>query len=97
MVNFLFDPSQTPHVSASQIWGHFGLSSSTTQAKSKQIRGLLDMYQMDPNWTLPSMVDKNLLAWMIEVNGLIVDACHMPREIQQKAFRKWLIPYVPGA
>src|ERR1700710_447796 len=26
MVNFLFDASQTPHVAASQIWEHFGLS-----------------------------------------------------------------------
>src|SRR5258708_40062335 len=43
MVNFLFDPSQTPHVPASQIWEHFGLSSSTMQAKSKQIRDLLGM------------------------------------------------------
>jgi hypothetical protein len=37
-VNFLFDTSQTPHVPASQIASYFGLSSSTMQAKSKQIR-----------------------------------------------------------
>src|SRR5437660_12663554 len=55
MVNFLFDASQTPHVSVSQIGSYFGLSSSTMQTKSKQIRDLLDMYQMDPNWTLQSM------------------------------------------
>ena len=41
------------------------------QAKSKQIRDLLDMYQMDPEWTLPSMIDQNPLIWMLEVNGLI--------------------------
>jgi hypothetical protein len=66
------------------------------QAKSKQIRDLLDMYQMDPNWTVPSMIGSNPLVWMIQVNGLIIDARHAPREIQEEAFRKGLIPYIPG-
>ena len=48
MVNFLFDSSQTPHVSSSQIASFFGLSSSTMQSKSKHIRDLFGMYQMDP-------------------------------------------------
>jgi len=95
MVNFLFDASQTPHVPASQIASYFSLSSSTMQAKSKQIRDLLDMYPMAPDWTIPSMVDKNPLIWMLEVNGLIIDVRHAPREIQEQAFRKGLIPYIP--
>jgi len=73
MVNFLFDSSQTPHIAASQIWEYFGLSSSTMQAKSKQIRDLMGMYPMDPDWSTPSMVDKNPLIWMLEVNRLIID------------------------
>jgi hypothetical protein len=31
------------------------------------------------------------------VNGLIVDARYVPRQIQEEAFRKGLIPYIPGA
>lgn len=95
MVNFLFDSSQTPHLTASQIWEHFGLSSSTMQAKSKQIRDLLGMYQMDPNWSLPSMVDQNPLIWMLEVNGMIIDMRRAPRQLQEIAFRQGLIPYIP--
>ncbi|GAC1433816.1 MAG: hypothetical protein PVS3B3_28340 [Ktedonobacteraceae bacterium] len=96
IVNFLFDASQTPHVTSSQIRDYFNISSSTMQAKSKQIRDLLHMYQMDPDWTLPSKIDTNLMAWMIQVNGLIVDARHLPRAIQEEAFRKGLIPYIPN-
>lgn len=95
MVNFLFDSSQTPHVPSSQIASYFGLSSSTMQAKSKQLCDLLGMYQMDPDWTLPSKIDDNLLAWMIQVNGIVIDAGYAPREIQEEAFRKGLIPYIP--
>ena len=50
---------------------------------------------MDPDWSLPSMVEKNPLIWMLEVNGLIIDVRHAPREIQEEAFRKGLIPYIP--
>jgi len=95
MVNFLFDASEKPYVPTSQIASSFGLSSSTMQAKSKQIRDLLDIYQMTPDWTLPSKIDKNPLIWMIQVNGIIIDARHAPREIQEEAFRKGLIPYFP--
>lgn len=95
MVNFLFDSSERPYVPASQIWGYFNLSSSTMQAKSKQIRDVLSMYQMDPDWTLPSMVSQNPLIWMLSVNGLMIDVRHAPREIQEEAFRRGLIPYIP--
>ena len=33
---------------------------------------------------------------MIQVNGLIVDARHLPRDIQEEASRKGLIPYIPS-
>ena len=96
-VNFLFDASLKPHVPASQICSYFGLSTSTMQAKSKQIRDLLDMYQFAPEWTLPSMVGENPLIWMVEVNGLIMDVRNAPRAIQEEALRKGLIPYIPDA
>jgi Domain of unknown function (DUF6398) len=97
MVNFLFDSSQTPHIAASQIWEYFELSSSTMQAKSKQIRDLLGMYPMDPDWSTPAMVDQNPPIWMLEVNGLIIYVRHAPREIQEAAFRQGLIPYISEA
>jgi len=43
-----------------------------------------------------SLMDENPMAWMITVNDLIVDARHVPRQIQEEAFHKGLIPYVPG-
>jgi len=95
IVNFLYDNSQTPHVASSQIANYFGLSPSTMQAKSKQIRDLLGMYQMDPDWTLPSKMDDNLLAWMIQVNGIVIDARWASREIQEAALRTGLLLYIP--
>lgn len=95
-VNFLFDASQTPHMSAGEIYEGFGISRGTGQAKSKAVRDALGMFQMDPNWSLPSTLDEHPLAWMVSVNGMIVDIRHMPREVQEQAYEKGLIPYIPA-
>ena len=95
-VNFLFDASQTPHCKATDIWTHFCVSASTGQNHSKKIRDALGMSPMDPAWTLPSRMDANPLIWMLEVNGYMVDVRRMPLEVQDIAFAKGLIPYVPG-
>ena len=94
--NFLDDPTQIPHVKSADINKAFGISEATGQAKSKAIRDLLKINRCDPDWTVPSRMDQNPLAWMISVNGLIVDARMMPREVQEEALRKGLIPYLPG-
>jgi hypothetical protein len=36
------------------------------------------------------------MAWLISVNGFIVDARTMPPEVQAEAYRKGLIPYMPA-
>lgn len=60
------------------------------------IKKMLNIGLMEPEWTLPSRMDNNPMAWYISVNGLIVDARTMPREIQEVAFHKGLIPYIPA-
>ena len=44
---------------------------------------------------MPSLIDENPMAWMISVDGFILDARQAPRAIQEEAFRKGLIPYLP--
>lgn len=96
MVNFLFDPSQTPHCKAADIQAHFGVGASTCSSRSKEMRDALDMGQLSVEWTLPSRMDANPLIWMLEVNGLLVDVRRMPLEVQDMAFAQGFIPYVPG-
>ena len=95
MVNFLFDKSQAPHISAKELYKKFSVGESTGNAKSKVVRTMLGMYQLDPNWSLSSRLQSNPLVWMLSVNGLMVDVRSMPREIQEIAFEKGYIPYIP--
>jgi hypothetical protein len=95
-VNFLFDKSQTPHLRADELCAWFGISKSTGGNKSSQIKQMLKISLMDMQWTLPSRMEDNPMAWMVMVNGLIVDARRLPRPLQEEAYRKGLIPYLPG-
>ena len=95
-VNFLGDPSQTPHMKSKDIAKGFGVSIATMQAKAKVIREGLDLVPFHPDWCLPSMMDENPLVWMLEVNGFLMDIRMAPREAQVVAYEKGLIPYIPA-
>lgn len=93
-VNFAFDKSLTPHITAPDISDYFDVGKSSPTGKSKEIRNLFNIGLMEPEWTLPSRMDSNPMAWYITVNGFIMDARLAPREIQEVAFAKGLIPYI---
>ena len=93
-INFLFDKSQIPFITGAELALAFGVSQSNAGSKAKQVRQLLSMKRFDHRWCLPSRLD-NSLNWMIAFNGFIVDARTLPREIQEIAYKKGLIPYLP--
>jgi hypothetical protein len=96
MVNFLFDPSQKPHIRSSDLSHRLGVNQNSVASKSKLIRSLFKMYPFDHHWCLPSRQASTPMVWYIMVNGYIVDAREMPRDVQVIAFEKGLIPYVPA-
>lgn len=95
-VNFLFDKTQTPHMTAVQISQAFGVSASTGAAKATAIRKALKMAPHDPRWCVASMLAQNPLVWMLEVNGFVFDIRRAPVDLQRAAFQQGLIPFVPG-
>lgn len=95
-VNFLFDKSQTPHMRADELCKKIGVSQQTASGRAQKIREMLNIFQMHPDWTLPSRVERNPMIWILNVNGYMVDIRSMPREVQEIAFEKGLIPYIPA-
>jgi hypothetical protein len=94
--NFLFDPAQTPHMRGADLCAAFGVSASAGAAKGREIMRMFGIGQLDPRWCLPSKLPDNPLAWFVEINGFVVDARRLPREVQEEAHRRGLIPFVPG-
>jgi hypothetical protein len=95
-VNFLFDEDDEPYMAATDLCDAAGVSQSTGSRYARKIRDGLDLAPFDPDWTLPDKVEENPMAWMIKVNGMLVDARDMPKEVQEEAHRKGLIPHVPS-
>lgn len=95
-VNYLDDSSRKPHMKLTAIDKALGVAESTGQGKSKLIRNMLKIRQFDHHWTLPSRLDDTPAVWWLEVNGFIQDIRRLPREAQEIAFEKGLIPYIPA-
>ncbi|MBL8153926.1 MAG: hypothetical protein JNM70_07065 [Anaerolineae bacterium] len=95
-INFLFDKTQTPYISARDLCALFDVSQNSASAKAKQIRNALRIHLLDHNWLRPSQLAEHTAVWLVSVNGYIVDIRSMPRYIQEKAYLKGIIPYVPA-
>ena len=95
-VNFLSDRASQPYMTLAELRAAFGVSQGTASAKARVIEDALRIRLFDPEWTLPSLRDQNPLVWMAEVDGLLVDLRQMPREVQEIAFEKGMIPYIPA-
>lgn len=94
--NFLFDKASQPYMVMADLCAAFGVSQSTASAKARAISNALRISVMDPDWTLPSLIDQNPLIWMAHLNGALVDLRDMPREIQEFAYEQGAIPYIPA-
>jgi hypothetical protein len=95
-INFLFDKAQKPHLTKSELFSILPGPKSTITSHKKIIWNLLGLCQLDPEFTRPSKMDDNPLVWMLEINGFITDIRMEPIEIQEIAYKRGLIPYVPG-
>lgn len=96
-VNFLFDPSHQPHLTASDLCEKFSISQGTASSKSTELFKLFDLMQFHPEWTLPSLVDGNPFIWMgMMEDGMIIDFRTAPRDVQVQAYEAGTIPYIPA-
>jgi hypothetical protein len=94
--NFIFDKSQPINMTAGDISGWFGIAKSTAGNKSAEITNLLNLSYFNTEFQLKTQIDNNPAIWLLRVNGIIADIREMPREAQEEAFRKGLIPYIPA-
>lgn len=93
MVNFLTDPAQKPHLTTDRLSEVCGVGKSTLSAKFRIIQDLLRIGgPMDPEYCRRELLANNPLAWMVKVNGFIVDARTLPAELQEEARQRGLIP-----
>ena len=73
IINFLFDKSQTPHVTVREINDFFGTNDSTVGNKSKDIRDMFKLRRWDDEFLTQKMQKQNpLRRLMMLPNGMII-------------------------
>ena len=95
-LNFLFDKSQPVHLTADQLSVAMDVKKTTMSNKAQLIRDILNLSHFDTEFSRRELIDSSPLTWMLQVDGLIVDARQLPLALQVKACEMGLIPYVPG-
>jgi hypothetical protein len=91
-LNYLFDPSQTPHITADDLAATVGVVKTTMANKAALIKRTLDLSSFEPDLTRVDVLAEHPLTWLVEVDGLIVDARALPPDLQAEARRRGLIP-----
>ncbi len=95
-INFLFDRTQEPHLSADQLAELLGVAKTTMANKATLIEKVLAIGLLEPGLTRAVVSEQLPFAWMVELNGLLVDARTLPPELQDEARRPGLIPEQPA-
>ncbi|HWH12507.1 MAG TPA: DUF6398 domain-containing protein [Solirubrobacteraceae bacterium] len=91
-LNFLFDPAGRPHLTTDELAGYFGVAKSTMANKAALIRKTLNLGAFEPGLTRLAMLEQHPMAWIVELNGFLVDARTLPSALQDEARRLGLIP-----
>ena len=96
-LNFLFDRTQRPHLTAHQLAALTGIPVSTLANKARLIRHVLRIGLFEPGLCRRELLERHPMAWLISVDGLIVDARMLSPEAQADLRRRELIPHLPVA
>ena len=91
-INFLFDPSQEPHLRADEVAAATGVAKSTMANKAALIRRILQIGPFEPDLCRREMLASHPFAWLVEIDGFIVDVRSLPQPLQDDARRRGLVP-----
>ena len=82
-INFLFDKSFEPYVTAEQVSEYFGTKKSTVSNKARQIKDMFDMWHFNPEFSTQKMTEDNPFNNMVMVDGFIVSLDTLPPNLQE--------------
>lgn len=82
-INFLFDKSFEPYMTAQQISDDFGTKNSTVSNKAGQIREMFKLKMFDNEFSTNQMNETNPFNDLVMVDGLIVPISSIPENLQE--------------
>lgn len=82
-INFLFDKSFKPYITAEEICDYFGTKKSTVSNKAHQIKEMFDLWHFSPGFSTQRMTESNPMNHVVMVDGFIVRIDTLPENLQQ--------------
>ena len=82
-INFLFDKSFEPYVTADDIRNHFGVKNNTVTNKAKYIRDMFKMGYYDEEFSTEHVEQRNPFRSLVTIDEMIVPKSMLPPEIQK--------------
>lgn len=82
-INFLFDKSFEPYITAQEISDYFKTKNSTVSNKAKQIREMLKLDIFDNEFSTKHTKENNPFNNFVTVDGLIVPLSSLPENLQE--------------
>lgn len=83
-INFLFDKSFEPYLTAEQISEYFGTKNSTVSNKAREIKDLFGMWHYSPEFSTQRMKESNPFNELVKFDGFIVPIDSLPDDLQLK-------------
>lgn len=72
-INFLFDKSFKPFVTAQELCDYFGTKPGTTRQKARAIEEMFKLQYYDPEFSTKHMLADNPMKDLVMIDGFIVD------------------------
>lgn len=82
-INFLFDKSFEPYITAQQISDYFGTKNTTVSNKARQIKEMFKLTMFDHEFATEQINEKNPFNDLVMVDGLIVPLSSIPENLQE--------------
>lgn len=83
-INFLFDKSFEPYISAADLCKYFGTSQSTTSQKAKTIRDMFKMSHFDDEFSTEKMQKENPFNELVMIDGLIFPVSDVIKMLEKR-------------
>ncbi len=83
-INFLFDKSFKPYVSAEEISEFFGTKNATVSNKAREIKEMFDLWHFSPEFSTKRMEENNPFNDMVMVDGFIAPISVLPENLQEE-------------
>ena len=90
------NPGHRFHNTADEILHAFGVSPARLMRRVRVIRKTLDLRRMDSRWSTRRTVGLNPRTWKVILDGRPCDIRTAPRKVQEEAYRRGIIPFLPG-